>query len=385
MIKNDMKPILVGHPFTPIGRGEEVRCVFRAFHAVGQSLPIRDIYALDRGSDHGLEREMGDYVVESLSSSVNIFYINGDEVKPVLNHLGALLPSDAHNVICPQWELSIYPREWAEQLERFAEIWAPSKFVYDSIRQVTSKPIFLAPLPVEVRLASFLGRRHLGLPESAYLFLFIFDFRSYVDRKNPFAVIEAFERVCTARPRDDIHLVLKVNRPNGQTQFEADNQRFIAQVNQCQYKDRIVIIDKVLSDNEIKSLVRSCDCFVSLHRSEGFGRGMAEAMFLGKPVVATGYSGNLDFMSDENSCLVHYDLVPVEEGCYPHAKGQFWAEPDIDHAVYYMIKLLDDRDYGRKLGRIASRHIRTHFSYRAMGLQYKKRMDEIAYLNSDGK
>jgi glycosyltransferase involved in cell wall biosynthesis len=100
-------------------------------------------------------------------------------------------------------------------------------------------------------------------------------------------------------------------------------------------------------------------------------------MLLGKPVVATGYGGNLEFMNETNSCLVRYELIDVQEGQYPCARGQVWADPDVDHAAYYMLKLLDDRDYGRKLGEIASRHIRTHFSYRAIGLKYKNRLEEI--------
>jgi glycosyltransferase involved in cell wall biosynthesis len=154
-------------------------------------------------------------------------------------------------------------------------------------------------------------------------------------------------------------------------------------IEQSKHADNVIVIDRVLTDNGIKNLVRCCDCFVSLHRSEGYGKGLAEAMFLGKPVVATGYSGNLDFTNEADPCLVPYSLINVEEGQYPYARGQVWAEPDIDHAVYYMLKLLDDRDYGRKLGEVASQHIRTHFSYRAIGLRYKNRLEEI--LQMDGR
>src|SRR5207302_10340562 len=98
-------------------------------------------------------------------------------------------------------------------------------------------------------------------------------------------------------------------------------------------KSRLIVIDKLLTDNEVKNLVRCCDCFVSLHRSEGFGLGLITAMFLGKPVVATAYSANMDFMNEHNSCLVRYQLRSVPDGAYPFAKGQVWAEPDIDHAV----------------------------------------------------
>src|SRR3989304_7394439 len=97
----------------------------------------------------------------------------------------------------------------------------------------------------------------------------------------------------------------------------------------------------------------------------------------GKPVIATGYSGNMEFMNESNSCLVKYDLIPVMEGQYPHAKGQVWADADTDHAAHYMLKLLSDREWGRKLGAAASRHMRTYFSYKAKGLQYLERVQSI--------
>lgn len=370
-------PVLVGHPFAPIGRGEDIRCSFRAFQITGLTLPIRDIYSLRSHSDQALEQEFGGRLVRKLSPDLNIFHINGDEVAQAMRHIGSDLPPGAYNIVYPAWELSIYPQEWAKQLERFDEIWAISNFVFDSITKAVSRPVFHMPLATDVKLTSFLSRRYFGLPENSYLFLFYFDFRSWVDRKNPFAVIKAFEQVCSARPDEDVCLVIKLNRPPSPSDREADFLRFMEAIEQSSHADHIIIIDRIMADNEIKNLVRCCDCFVSLHRSEGYGRGLAEAMFLGKPVIATGYSGNLDFMDETNSCLLRYKLVDVEERQYPYARGQVWAEPDINHAIDHMLKLLDDRDYGRKLGEIASRHIRTHFSYRAIGLRYKQRLDQI--------
>jgi glycosyltransferase involved in cell wall biosynthesis len=369
--------VLAGRPFAPIGMGEHIRCSFRAFQAAGLTLPLLDIYSLENQADPGIVDEIRSHLVHGLSSRVNIFHINGDEVELSLNHLGANLFSCGYSIIYPTWELSIYPQEWAKQLNRFDEIWAPSRFVFESIQHASSKPVFHMPLSTEVEISSFLGRRYFEIPESSYVFLFFFDFRSYIDRKNPFAAIKAFEMVCSARPNANVRLVIKLNRYIDLPQSKSDFQRFMEAVNQCQCGDRIIIIDKLLTENEIKNLVRCCDCFVTLHRSEGYGKGMAEVMFLGKPVIATGYSGNLDFMNETNSCLVPYKLISVEEGQYPCAKGQVWAEPDINQAVYYMVKLLDDRDWGRKLGQIASRHIRTYFSYRAVGLRYRHRLNEI--------
>jgi len=371
--KKIQAPVLAGHPFTPSGRGEDIRCSFRSFQAIGLTLSIRDIYSYEKQIDPDFTKEFNNHLVQKLSD-INIFYINGDEVEQALKHIEADVPSDAYNIICPQWELSIYPKDWAEQLNRFDEIWAPSTFVFDSIQKAISKPVFHMPLPAQVQLSSFLGRRYFSIPESSYIFLFFFDLRSYIDRKNPCAVIKAFEKVCIERPDEDIRLVIKINPL---TLLKNKVHWLIQEINQCPFRDRIIIIDKLFSDNEVKNLVRCCDCFVSLHRSEGYGRGMAEAMLLGKPVIATGYSGNLDFMNEENSNLVRFKLINVIEGSYPHAKGQVWAEPDVENAVYYLLRLLDDRDYGRNLGQIARRYIRTNFSYRAIGLKYLNRLNEI--------
>jgi glycosyltransferase involved in cell wall biosynthesis/SAM-dependent methyltransferase len=370
-------PVLVGHPFIPTGRGEDIRCAFRSFGAAGMRVAICAVSQHQNGWDHELNNELSSRLVDGLSSQANLFYINGDEVGKTLNRLGNRLPERAYNVICPQWELSRYPREWHRWLDRFDEVWAPSSFVFDAISKATEKPVIHVPLCVDGKLTSFLGRRYFGLPESAYIFLFAFDLRSYLARKNPLAVIEAFSEVCARRPAEDTRLVIKLHGTDSTSASRADYERLLAALDHVSCRGRIILVTDVLTDNETKNLVRCCDCFVSLHRSEGFGRAIAEAMLFGKPVVATGYSGNLDFMNETNSCLVDYRLVPVAEDSYPHAQGQCWAEPDIDHAAFHMVALLSDKERGRKLGHIASRHIRTYYSPRAVGLQYKCRMDAI--------
>jgi len=369
------EPVLAGYPFAPIGMGEHIRCTFRALQSVGFNIQICDLYKVDDQIDF-IDEARG-HIASQCHSGINIFHINGDSVEVALQQIGGRFPSGSYNIIYPVWELSIYPPEWAKQLDRFDEIWAPSKFVYSTISKAVSKPVLHMPLATELKLTSFLGRSYFGLPEDAYIFLFYFDFRSYIARKNPFASIKAFETVCAARPNMDMRLVIKLNRPGGFSPWETDFPQFMKAIDQCQFRDKIIIIDKILSDNEVKNLVRCCDCFVSLHRSEGFGRGMAESMFLDKPVIATGYSGNMDFMNKSNSIPVPYKLVEVMEGQYPYGKGQVWAEPDIAKAGQYMIKVIDDRNYGRTLGETAGHYIRTYFSYKAIGLKYMKRINQI--------
>jgi glycosyltransferase involved in cell wall biosynthesis len=137
---------------------------------------------------------------------------------------------------------------------------------------------------------------------------------------------------------------------------------------------RILLIDKVLTDRETKSLVNLCDCFLSLHRSEGFGRGLAEAMYLGKPVIATGYSGNMDFTNNHNACLVDYTLIPVKGNEYPFAAGQKWADPDIDHAVWFMKRLINEPHYAQTIGQHAENYIKTYHSPSAVGAKYRARL-----------
>lgn len=378
-------PVLVGYPFAPIGRGEDIRTSFRCFQRAGHGAVLYNLSAPGYHSDLDLNREFATCLVRGLSPKLNLYYLNGDEIEKYLDQSAGLLPVGAVNIICPQWELGVYPAEWSEQLNRFSEVWAPSFFVYQSLQCATSKPVFHLPLSVHIEFSSFLGRRHFRLPESACLFLFCFDLRSYIARKNPLAVLKAFEHVYDARSEKDIRLVIKLQGQESSTQASIGLKQFLTRVESSIARERIIVIDNVFTDNEIKNLVRCCDCFVSLHRSEGFGRGMAEAMLLGKPVVATGYSGNLEFMNDRNSCLVRYRLIEVGEDNYPHGENQVWADPDIEHAVSHMLRLVDDRNYGRALGRTASQDMRTHFSNRAIGLRYKRRIDEILRMNSNSE
>jgi glycosyltransferase involved in cell wall biosynthesis len=132
-----------------------------------------------------------------------------------------------------------------------------------------------------------------------------------------------------------------------------------------------------MPEERVHNLIRCCDAFISLHRAEGFGFGLAEAMFLAKPAIGTGWSGNMDFMTAENAYPIPYKLAPVAEAAYPHWQDQQWAEPDLDAATAIMRRLVDDPDAGRTKGKTASREMRQDFSYRASGLRYRKRLEEL--------
>jgi glycosyltransferase involved in cell wall biosynthesis len=168
-------------------------------------------------------------------------------------------------------------------------------------------------------------------------------------------------------------LVIKVHGAEAAPEALAQLQREVADL-----RDAVVLINRSMDDNDAKNLVRVCDCFVSLHRSEGFGRGLAEAMSLGKPVIATRYSGNLDFMDDTTAHLIAHVLVPVKPGEYPFAESQEWADADSGQAAACMVRVLDDPDHGRQLGHAARLAVRTRIGWRAAGMRYRDRIETLA-------
>jgi len=362
---------LVGHPFAPIGRGEDVRCTYRALRAVAVTPTLLDLYGY-YPPDADMQREFAPRLTK-VPAAINIFHVNGDEVDLALATLANALPSDSYNIVYPNWELSRYPHDWARQLDRFDEIWAPSAFVRDALLPVVNRPVVHMVLASEVMLSSFRSRRYYGIPESACAFLFFFDFRSYAARKNPQAVIRAFRKLQTLRPLANACLVIKVHGAEAAPEALAQLQREVADL-----RDAVVLINQSMDDNDAKNLVRVCDCFVSLHRSEGFGRGLAEAMSLGKPVIATGYSGNLDFMDGTTAHLIDHVLVPVQPGEYPFAESQVWADADSDQAAVCMVRVLDDPDHGRELGRAARLAVRTRIGWRAAGMRYRDQIETLA-------
>ncbi|WP_304178917.1 glycosyltransferase family 4 protein [Phenylobacterium aquaticum] len=364
---------VVGHPFAPIGMGTHGRAAIRALRAARLSPGVVDIYGMDRRRDAGLEAEFAPLLAPGLSPRTNLFCINADEVEPTLARMDAGAFASAYNIIYPAWELARYPEPWARILERFDEVWAPSAFVADAITPAVARPVLHMPLSVEPRLGSFLGRRYFAIPEHSFAMLFSFDFSSYAQRKNPGAVLEVFERLVARRPEAALHCVIKFK---GGDPEHPTAKALMARI--AALGGRAQALTRELSDDEMGNLVRNVDAFVSLQRSEGFGFGMAEAMALGRVAAATGYSGNLDFMTPETSRLVDYRLVPVGPDDYPYPDDQVWAEPDLDQAVAILEALLDDPVELRALGGRARRHMRTHFSHRASGLRYAARLGELA-------
>jgi len=246
-------------------------------------------------------------------------------------HVRRLRP-DSTNILYPFWELGRIPNEYRMFVDRFDEIWAPSRFVEDAFRASTDRPVTLLPQPVRIPADAAMS----GDSDQPFTILTYFDFDSFRSRKNPDATVAAFQ-LAFPLSRRDVRLVIKV-RGGGND----DGREWLAQI--AAADTRIVPIDKTFDRATMDRLIFDCDVFISLHRSEGFGFGPAEAMAAGKPVVATDYSGSTDFVTTSTGYPVAYDLVPVAEEHYVDWKDQVWAEPSVDDAAHWLCVIEADRN-----------------------------------------
>ena len=267
------------------------------------------------------------------------------------------------------WELDRFPSSMHKAFDYVDEVWTATRFISSGIRAIGRRPVHTVPLPIPIpRCSPDVTRATLRLPDT-FLFLFVFDFFSVLERKNPLGLIQAFDRAF--RPGEGPVLLIKTI--NGARKL-TDLERIRAA---AQHRHDVLIVDEYYSAEQKNALLGLCDCYVSLHRSEGFGLTMAEAMGLQKPVIATAYSGNMDFMTVENSYLVDYSMGAVPAGCDPYPVGSPWAEPNLDQAAGLMRRVFEARDEAARKGAVARQDIVTKHDAKAVAAVLHERFDAI--------
>jgi glycosyltransferase involved in cell wall biosynthesis len=268
------------------------------------------------------------------------------------------------------WELPELPDQWLEEFEFTDEVWAASKFIREAVSRKSSAPVVHIPPVVELSDSARLSRTELGLPSDRYLFLAMFDTSSVLQRKNPLGVLKAFKSAFP-KSNDTVGLVLKFNNPDYRDPLLQAVHEEVAG------RDDVLVLDRVMPRTEVTSLIAVCDCFVSLHRAEGFGLGPAEAMSLGKPTIVTNWSGNTDYMTEDNSLAVDYELVKLGKDYGPYKADQVWAEPNLETASYWMSRIIEDEDLSRRIGISARKTIESQFSPPVVGKIIQKRLEDI--------
>ena len=337
------------------GIGESSRAFSQAVKATG--LPSVSINIDSR--EHSNQEQGREHFSKENPYGINLMTFSFDYSRRFYRDHGRAFFEGRRNVALWYWELESFPARWHSNFDYYDEIWVPSRFCQSAFAAVSPIPVQHITYPMETWEGALRNRARFSLPEGAYIFLFSFDFFSTLARKNPIGVIEAFREAF--HPSDNALLVLKsinsAQDPRGSERI----QRAIEGLN-------VVWIKENLTGAEMKTLFASVDCYVSLHRSEGLGLGMAQAMSLGKPVIATNYSGNLEYMNSANSLLVNYRLVELAEDYGPgskpaiYEKGQVWADPDIHHAVEQMRWAYTHPEESKRLGEQARGDIRVSLS-----------------------
>ncbi|MEA2570718.1 MAG: hypothetical protein QOI24_2719 [Acidobacteriota bacterium] len=341
------------------GVGESARLCVKSCEAIG--LPVHAV-DIDSADAHAVWR-------------TSIHHVNADQLPVVHKDNQPLFADSAYNIGCWHWELPELPDEWIASAAPLDEIWAPSAFVQSAISRKVTIPVVHMPHGIAVSDIEPCSPQELGVPNGRFTFLCMFDLDSVMERKNPLGAIDAFRR---AFPNDSsAALLIKAGRSAQHPAEYAELQERLRDL------PNVYLTDQMLSRARVNGLIAASDSVVSLHRSEGFGLILAEAMYLGKPVVATGWSGNMDFMNSGNSCPVGYDLVTLDQSHgYYHAGGQ-WAEPDVAHASQLMLRIVDDSAWRKQLGARAGETMRTRFSPAAAGARYHRRLEFLGLLTRE--
>ncbi len=348
-------PLLVcGFLSSVVGLGWSARGLLRAAARAGlDALPI-DISS-------------GFHARDLPGADVSPFKSNAEPATLLLNcnphqfaYVLGLLPrslSDRKYIIAHcAWELEKLPQDWLSALEFVDEVWVPSEFVLNAFAiSGCPRPVRVIPYQLDRPCDFAVPRSRFGLPDAKFIICSSFSVNSGFDRKNPEGCIESFRRAFA--PEEPAMLIVKVSA--GKLNSRQQARLFSA----MQGDSRIIIDERLLSDRDMYSFLGCCDAILSLHRSEGFGLVPAQAMLLGKPVIATGWSGNMDYMNAHNAELVAYQLVPVSDGDKIYdVPGARWAEPDLNAAAAALRRCFASEDHCARLGTKAREDMEEFFA-----------------------
>jgi glycosyltransferase involved in cell wall biosynthesis len=343
---------VIGYLRTESGIGSLGRSYVRALRSLRVPVSLLDVSDLSGN-------RAGDRTLTSFDTrhphKINLVCGDIDLHHAMVARLGDGAYKHSYNIGVWAWELPRFPEKWYDRFVYYDEIWAGTSFIANTLSPVSPVPVVRIPpvLVPEARGSREAGRRRLGAAPGESVYLFIFDFHSGFQRKNPLAVVDAFRAAFA--PSAPVRLVIKCVNPG------FDREHFAALQARAQGYP-VSIHAGYWPAEEMRDLMAACDAYVSLHRSEGIGLTVTDAMALGKPVIATGWSGNMDFMSVANSFPVRYELVQLGERAGHYQAGETWAEPSVDHAAELMRQAFEGRAEAEARGRVARRDIEADYS-----------------------
>jgi glycosyltransferase involved in cell wall biosynthesis len=346
---------VIGYFESPTGVGQSARSIAQAAEHAG--IPITRIEASAAARSRAAENPY----------DVNLFHVNADGAGATVEALGPALHAGRANIAYWYWESDLFPQRWRDRFDYFDEIWVASEFCRRSIAAASPVPVALVTPAVVVESRAN-AKASAGVDPSAFLFLTMLDALSVPERKNPVATVRAFARAFSgAREPSLLLLVSNADQEPG----------LLSSLREASRGARVEIREQTLTREGVETLFSACDAYVSLHRAEGFGFPIAEAMAAGRPVVATGYSGNADYLDESTGFPVRWTPFTLRERIRDYDAGTRWAQPDEDHAVAQMRRVYADREEGERRAARAQRSIAERYGREPAGSQIAARLENL--------
>ncbi|MDO5403151.1 MAG: glycosyltransferase [Eubacteriales bacterium] len=371
-LKNKDGINLIGSINSDTGLGQSMRLVADIIDASGTDYTVYNYYVPPGGSMN--DTAYRHKITNECPYNINLIHVNASEFTRAFIDIGQEVWNGRYNIAYWLWELEEFPKEWLGNMNLVDEIWTPAEFISRTLRKYTDKPVHTIPYAVTAPTEESFTRQYFNLPEDKFLYLMMFDGKSRMERKNPVGVIEAFKKAYTAddvKKSSNVGLVVKINEPE-------NGARDIAYIKEAlKGYENVYFICETLSKVEVNSLIKCADVFVSLHRAEGFGLVLAEAMYVGTPAIATNWSANIEFMNNDVACMVDAKMIEIGRDMPPFKKEYKWADADIGQAADYMRKLYEDKEYYDKIKSGAAMHIRKKLNIENSVDLVKNRLNEI--------
>ncbi|MFL6195915.1 MAG: glycosyltransferase [Thermoanaerobaculia bacterium] len=356
---------VIGWATAPTGVGEACRGTLAALDRAGIT---KSLWILDGRAD-GAPDSACEGAGQGLPYDVLLFHVNADMMEVIQGRIPRALQAGRHRIGYWFWELSYFPLAFSAAFRCVDEVWAPTRFCQEAFSSIAPVPVRRVPPCVVPTEATPADREALGARPDEFLFFFAFDVLSVPERKNPAGLLSAFARVARASRRP-VRLLLKVNHA-------AADPESVERLRSLAGDLPVTLMTGTLSRAGMNGLTAACDAFVSLHRSEGLGLPLIEAMYLGKPVVATGYGGVTDFLDDETGFVVKHRLTALERPQGPYPVGAVWAEPDVEHAAELMTALAESPESARPRIEAAARRVREIYAPEAAGERLRRELERI--------